>query len=227
MRRRRPPSRRAGRRRGYPRSTFCCSAAPLMLAFPKRRGRPRPRQGRSLLPPTRRRLCSDHLHACREVRSRTCALAGGNPSSSVQAGRDVFPVATHSDARPKMVMSRAAGRRDPDGTGVRMALTRKVTVNSMGGGGWKKLFRTTCLTKGWVGPGAPALPQGSGRGIVAAASRDAEKKARPAVVGQASRKALPPLRVRIVRASRPSLAFYVFRCRLVVAFANERQTDDK
>jgi len=49
----------------------------------------------------------------------------------------------------------AAARSDPDGTGVRMALNRKVTVNSMAAG--EKLF-VDLLPEGWVGL-APGLPQ--------------------------------------------------------------------
>jgi len=67
----------------------------------------------------------------------------------------------------------AAARSDPDGTGVRMALNRKVTVNSMAAG--EKLF-VDLLPEGWVGL-APGLPQEVVEELSRRA-RDAEKKAR-------------------------------------------------
>ena len=66
-----------------------------------------------------------------------------------------------------------AARRDPDGTGVRLALNRKVTVNSMAAG--EKLF-VDLLPEDWTGL-PPGLPQDVVEEL-ARRARDAEKKAR-------------------------------------------------
>src|SRR5262245_30050836 len=66
-----------------------------------------------------------------------------------------------------------AARRDPDGTAVRIALSRKVTVNAMTAG--ERLF-VDLLPEGWTG-----LPPGLPQEVVdelARRAREAEKKAR-------------------------------------------------
>ena len=66
------------------------------------------------------------------------------------------PVSVPAERIPTLAIGYvAAARSDPDGTGVRMALSRKVTVNSMAAG--EKLF-VDLLPEGWVGL-APGLPQ--------------------------------------------------------------------
>ena len=95
-----------------------------------------------------------------------------------------------------------AARRDPDGRGVRIALSRKVTVNSMAAA--ERLF-VDLLPDTWTGL-APGLP----REVIdelARRARDAEKKVRAqrALARQAK---LQPLRVRVI--SQPTFTRYVF-----------------
>ena len=66
-----------------------------------------------------------------------------------------------------------AARRDPDGAAVRLALNRKVTVNTMAAG--EKLF-VDLLPEGWTGL-PPGLPQEVVEEL-ARRAREAEKKAR-------------------------------------------------
>src|SRR5437879_6737462 len=97
----------------------------------------------------------------------------------------------------------AAARSDPDGTGVRMALNRKVTVNTMAAG--EKLF-VDLLPEGWTGL-APGLPQE----VVEELSRRArEGEKKPRLQLQAKpQQALRPVRVPI-RAP-PSVPRLTFR----------------
>jgi hypothetical protein len=112
----------------------------------------------------------------------------------------------------------AAARSDPDGGGVRMALNRKVTVNTMAAG--EKLF-VDLLPEGWTGL-APGLPQEVVEELSRRA-RDAEKKARQQLLAK-QQKALPPLRVRV--SAQPTFTRYTFPLPGLVAVSNER-TDDK
>lgn len=112
----------------------------------------------------------------------------------------------------------AAARSDPDGTGVRMALKRKVTVNTMAAG--EKLF-VDLLPEGWVGL-APGLPQDVVEELSRRA-RDAEKKARLQLQAK-QQKALPPLRVRV--GAQPTFTRFTFPLPGLVAVSNER-ADDK
>jgi tetratricopeptide (TPR) repeat protein len=96
----------------------------------------------------------------------------------------------------------AAARRDPDGRAVRMALSRKVTMNSIAAG--ERLY-VDLMPEGWVG-----LPPGLPREVIdelATRARDAEKKARQqrALTRQESTK---PIRVRVV--VQPRFTRYVF-----------------
>ena len=75
-----------------------------------------------------------------------------------------------SNAAPDYV---GAARRDPDGTGLRLALSRKVTVNSMAAG--ERLF-IDLLPDNWTGV-APGLPQDVIEDL-AKRARDAEKQLR-------------------------------------------------
>src|ERR1051325_2874349 len=79
-----------------------------------------------------------------------------------------------------------AARRDPDGAAVRLALTRKVTVNTMAAG--EKLF-VDLLPEGWSGL-PPGLPQEVVEEL-ARRAREAEKKAR-AQQQVAQQRVLPP-----------------------------------
>ena len=74
-----------------------------------------------------------------------------------------------------------AARRDPDGAAVRLALTRKVTVNTMAAG--EKLF-VDLLPEGWTGL-PPGLPQEVVEEL-ARRAREAEKKARQQLVTSSS-----------------------------------------
>ena len=84
-----------------------------------------------------------------------------------------------------------AARRDPDGAAVRIALNRKVTVNTMAAG--EKLF-VDLLPEGWSGL-PPSLPQEVVEDL-ARRARDAEKRARQQLLTQQQR-SLPPVRVRV------------------------------
>ncbi|MEN3376924.1 MAG: hypothetical protein V7604_2279 [Hyphomicrobiales bacterium] len=112
----------------------------------------------------------------------------------------------------------AAARSDPDGTGVRMALNRKVTVNSMAAG--EKLF-VDLLPEGWVGL-APGLPQEVVEELSRRA-REAEKKARQQLLAK-QQKALPPLRVRV--GAQPTFTRFTFPLPGLISVSNER-ADDK
>ena len=92
----------------------------------------------------------------------------------------------------------SAARSDPDGTAVRLALVRKVTVNSMAAG--EQLF-VDLLPDGWVGM-PPGLPQDVVDRL-ARRAREAEKKSRQAVRLTRQRQ-LPPVRCGLAR-NRPSL----------------------
>ena len=112
----------------------------------------------------------------------------------------------------------AAARSDPDGTGVRMALSRKVTVNTMAAG--EKLF-VDLLPEGWTGL-APGLPQEVVEELSRRA-REAEKKARLQLQAK-QQKAMPPVRVRV--GAQPTFTRFTFPLPALVSVSNER-TDDK
>ena len=96
-----------------------------------------------------------------------------------------------------------AARRDPDGKAVRLALTRRVTMNSMVAG--DRLY-VDLLPDTWKG-----LPPGLPREVIeelARRARDAEKKLRQEHLADADRK-VPLIRVRI--ASQPTFTRYMFQ----------------
>lgn len=111
-----------------------------------------------------------------------------------------------------------AARRDPDGTGVRLALNRKVTVNSMAAG--EKLF-VDLLPEGWTGL-PPGLPQDVVEEL-AKRAREAEKKARQQLV-TAQQRTLPPVRVRV--GVQPTFTRYTFALPALIAVSTDR-ADDK
>jgi tetratricopeptide (TPR) repeat protein len=107
-----------------------------------------------------------------------------------------------------------AARRDPDGMGVRLALARKVRVNSMAAG--ERLF-VDLLPEPWVGV-VPGLPQEVVDELTKRA-RDAEKRARQQlVIAQKTKQAL--IRVRVGK--QPTFTRYSFDLPREVAVANDR-----
>jgi tetratricopeptide (TPR) repeat protein len=107
-----------------------------------------------------------------------------------------------------------AARRDPDGSAIRLALNRKVTVNSMAAG--EKLF-VDLLPEGWTGL-PPGLPQEVVEDL-AKRAREAEKKARQQLrIGQ--QRALPPVRVRV--GVQPTFTRYTFALPQLIPVSIER-----
>src|SRR4051794_8893000 len=172
------------------------------------------------------------------------APVGGEVSVSTKDGyaRLVFTLAEETDAevrlangiliiafkRPvELVVGRiaegapsyiGAARRDPDGAAVRLALTRKVTVNTMAAG--EKLF-VDLLPEGWTGL-PPSLP----REVVeelARRARDAEKKARQQLLQQQQR-TLPPVHVKI--GVQPTFVRYTFALPGLIGVSTKR-TDEQ
>ena len=110
-----------------------------------------------------------------------------------------------------------AARRDPDGSAVRLALNRKVTVNSMAAG--EKLF-VDLLPEGWTGL-PPGLPQEVVEEL-AKRAREAEKKVRQRMA-TAQQRALPPVRVRV--GAQPTFTRYTFSLPMLVPVSTERADD--
>jgi tetratricopeptide (TPR) repeat protein len=108
-------------------------------------------------------------------------------------------------------------RRDPDGTGVRLALKRKVTVNSMAAG--ERLF-VDLLPDNWVGV-PPGLPQ-EVIDHLARRAREAEKKARQALL-LARQRALPPIKVRL--GNNPTFTRFVFELPEPIPVAVDQDKD--
>ena len=106
-----------------------------------------------------------------------------------------------------------AARRDPDGKGLRIALARKVTMNSMAAA--ERLF-VDLLPDTWSG-----LPPGLPREVIedlARRARDAEKKVRQQRAESQQAKTTP-IRVRV--ASQPTFTRYIFELpRLIGVVAN-------
>ena len=111
----------------------------------------------------------------------------------------------------------AAARRDPDGTAVRIALSRKVTVNSMAAG--ERLF-VDLLPDSWTGP-PPGLPQEVVEEL-ARRAREAEKKMREQH-RLAQQRQLIPTRVRV--AKQPTFTRYVFELPDLIAVSSDRNKD--
>jgi hypothetical protein len=110
-----------------------------------------------------------------------------------------------------------AARADPDGIAVRLALGRKVTVNTMAAG--EKLF-VDLLPEGWSGL-APGLPQDVVEEL-ARRAREAEKKNR-AQQQVAQQRVLPPVRVRV--GVQPTFTRYTFGLPALIAVSVERNDD--
>jgi tetratricopeptide (TPR) repeat protein len=110
-----------------------------------------------------------------------------------------IPVDKLSDAVPDYVGS---ARRDPDGLAIRLALARKVSVNTMTAG--ERVF-IDLMPDGWKGP-PPGLPQEVVRDL-AERARAAERALREERTLEASKKR-PPVRVRA--SVQPTFVRYVF-----------------
>src|SRR5437660_81542 len=128
------------------------------------------------------------------------------------------PVALSVDRIPVGAPSYVgAARVDPDGSAVRLALNRKVTVNTMAAG--EKLF-VDLLPEGWTGL-PPGLPQEVVEEL-ARRAREAEKKARQQLV-IAQQRALPPVRVRV--GMQPTFTRYTFALPSLIAVSHDRADD--
>lgn len=110
-----------------------------------------------------------------------------------------------------------AARSDPDGTGVRLALGRKVTVNMMAAG--EKLF-VDLLPENWTGL-PPGLPQDVVEEL-ARRAREAEKKARQQL--QLAQRTPPTVRVRV--GIQPTFTRYIFALPSLTPVTADR-SDDK
>jgi tetratricopeptide (TPR) repeat protein len=111
----------------------------------------------------------------------------------------------------------SAARHDPDGRGLRIALARKVTVNSMAAG--ERLF-IDLLPDTWKGM-PPGLPQEVIEDL-AKRAREAEKRLRLQRQQQQARK--PPT-VRVRQATQPTFTRYVFELPGVIPVTSERAND--
>jgi tetratricopeptide (TPR) repeat protein len=110
-----------------------------------------------------------------------------------------------------------AARRDPDGKAVRLALGRKVTVNSMMAGDW--LF-VDLLPEGWVGL-PPGLPQEVVDELArrARAAERQERQRRPPVEPP------PPPLIRVRVGTQPTFTRYVFGLPQPTAVTTDRAKD--
>jgi hypothetical protein len=110
-----------------------------------------------------------------------------------------IPVEKLSDAVPDYVGS---ARRDPDGTAIRLSLSRRATVNTMTAG--ERIF-IDFLPDSWTGP-PPALPSAVVREL-AERARAAERALRAQMAVNAAKKR-PPVRVRA--SVQPTFVRFVF-----------------
>jgi tetratricopeptide (TPR) repeat protein len=111
----------------------------------------------------------------------------------------------------------SAARRDPDGKGLRIALSRKVTVNHMAAG--ERLF-VDLLPESWTAA-PPSLPQEVIEELNKRA-RDAERRVRQErqLVQQ---KRVAPIRVRV--SHQPTFSRYVFELPELIAISNSREKE--
>jgi hypothetical protein len=110
-----------------------------------------------------------------------------------------------------------AARLDPDGTAVRLALNRKVTVNTMAVG---ERFYVDLLPEDWTG-----LPPGVPREVIEDLSRrarEAERKAREQAQ-LARQRDIRSVRVRV--GTQPTFTRYVFELPDLIAIATDRSQD--
>lgn len=111
-----------------------------------------------------------------------------------------------------------AARRDPDGSAIRLALSRKVRVNSMAAG--ERLF-VDLLPDTWTGK-PPGLPQEVVEEL-ARRAREAEKKMRQQRRLEQSRQ-VASVRVRVGR--QPTFTRYVFDLPQLISISAERRKDE-
>ena len=109
-----------------------------------------------------------------------------------------------------------AARRDPDGKAIRIALTRKVTVNSMAAG--ERLY-VDLLPDTWTG-----LPPGLPREVIEDLARRAHEadKARPDRQPDRTRKSAP---IRVRFANQPTFTRYIFELPDSVGVAADNRKD--
>ena len=110
----------------------------------------------------------------------------------------------------------SAARRDPDGRGLRVALTRQVTVNSMLAG--DRLF-VDLLPDTWTGA-PPPLPQDIVEDL-ARRAREADKKMRQEKAAERR----PPVAARVRVARQPTFSRYVFELPELIAVSSQRAGD--
>jgi hypothetical protein len=111
----------------------------------------------------------------------------------------------------------SAARRDPDGKGLRIALARKVTMNTMMVG--ERMF-IDLLPDGWSGP-PPGLPKEVVEEL-ARRAREAEKKVKKQQQ-IARQRQLPLIRVRV--GHQPTFSRYIFDLAELVPVASSREKD--
>ena len=111
----------------------------------------------------------------------------------------------------------SAARRDPDGRGVRIALNRKVRVNSMVAG--ERLF-VDLLPESWTGP-TPPLPQEVVEDL-SRRMREAERRSRQQQAVERER-VVPTQRVRVSRL--PTFTRYIFELPELLAVKADRGKD--
>ncbi len=109
-------------------------------------------------------------------------------------------------------------RRDPDGKGLRIALKRKVTVNSMAAG--ERLF-IDLLPDTWTGM-APGLPQEVIEDL-ARRAREAERLLRQQRQWAQKKK---PLQTRVRVATQPTFTRYLFELPEVIPVTSDRDADN-
>ncbi len=151
------------------------------------------------------------LHLNEEVESDV-KVAGGIIVVTFKRPVDIG-VNTLASAMPDYV---GVARRDPDGTGLRIALARKVTVNSMAAG--ERIF-IDLLPDTWSGL-PPGLPQEVIEDL-ARRARDAERALRQQ--RQWAQKQKPKL-IRVRVATQPTFTRYVFELNDVVPITSDRVT---
>ncbi|MGD9924734.1 MAG: tetratricopeptide repeat protein, partial [Pseudorhodoplanes sp.] len=152
------------------------------------------------------------LHLSEEVESEV-KLAGGivvvHFRRPVEVGIEKL-----SHAVPSYI---GAARRDPDGRGIRIALNRKVTVNSMAAG--ERLY-IDLLPDHWKGL-APGLP----KEVIEELSRRAREAERNVRAQRLlARRNDRPARVRV--ATQPTFTRYVFELPDIIPVATDRGADD-
>ena len=121
-------------------------------------------------------------------------------SSSASTSLWLSPSKTSTSMRPTTSAPRA---RDPDGSAIRIALTRKVKLNTISAA--ERLY-VDLLPENWKGP-TPGVPQ-----EVVDELCDAHERPSAICVSSASDKQKKPPLVRVKVATAPTFVRYIFRC---------------